>query len=121
VLAVDTNLVAIDRVQDNARTAGVDARVTAVLSDGMPPAPPDPWPARRGQVALALVNPPTHAERGQLAALLAGVLPWMAPDAPVFVVVSRAGVSRDALRAAGARIRETVVDSYTILEARRST
>jgi 16S rRNA G1207 methylase RsmC len=117
VLAVDSNLLAIDLLRANVRSAGLEPRVTAVLADGLPKDPPDAWAERRGVVDLALVNPPTHAERSELGALLAGLRGWMAPDAPVFVVVSRAATSRDALRAAGAGVRETMVDGYAILEA----
>jgi 16S rRNA G1207 methylase RsmC len=118
VLAVDSNLLAIDLLRENVRTAGLEARITARLADGLPADPPAAWAARKGTVELALVNPPTHAERTQLAALLGGLREWLAPDAPAFVVVSRAGTSRDALKAAGAAVRETMIDGYAVLEAR---
>ncbi|HET6584539.1 MAG TPA: methyltransferase [Nannocystaceae bacterium] len=117
VLAVDSNMIAIDLLHANVESAGLAARVTPVLADGLPGDPPAVWAARRGTVELALVNPPTHAERGELGTLLAGLRGWMAADAPVFVVVSRAGTARDALRAAGADVRETMVPGYTVLEA----
>ncbi len=116
VLAVDSNLLAYDLLRRNVLAAS--APVTVVASDGLPQEPPPPWDARRGQVELALVNPPTHAERGQLATLLGGLREWLAKDAPAFVVVSRAGTARDVLRAAGAAVRETMVEGYAILEAR---
>jgi hypothetical protein len=94
------------------------APVTVVAADGLPVEAPPPWDVRRGTVELALVNPPTHAERAQLAALLGGLREWLAKDAPAFVVVSRAGTARDVLRAAGAGVRETMVEGYAILEAR---
>jgi len=118
VLAVDSNLLAIDLLRANVHTAGLDGRITACLADGLPADPPAPWAARKGEVELALVNPPTHAERTQLAALLAGLREWLAPDAPAFVVVSRAGTAKDALKAAGAAVRETMIDGYAVLEAR---
>lgn len=116
VLAVDSNLLAYDLLRRNVQAAS--APVTVVASDGLPDQVPAPWDARRGHVELALVNPPTHAERGELAALLGGLREWLAKDAPAFVVVSRAGTSRDVLRAAGAAVRETMVEGYAILEAR---
>ena len=118
VLAVDSNLLAIDLLRGNVRAAGLDARVTACLADGLPADPPGPWAARKGKIDLALVNPPTHAERTQFAALLGGLRDWLAKDAPAFVVVSRAGTAKDALKAAGAGVRETMIDGYAVLEAR---
>jgi 16S rRNA (guanine1207-N2)-methyltransferase len=119
LLAVDSNLLAIDLLRANVARAGAVDRIAVVLADGLPPQGQAPgWDERRGAVELALVNPPTHAERSQLAALLGGLRDWLAPGAPAFVVVSRAGTARDALRAAGAGVRETAVAGYTILEAR---
>jgi len=118
VLAVDSSLVATDLIDENARRAGVSDRMTTVLADGLPAEPLPPWSDRRGAIDLALVNPPTHAERTQLGKLLAALRGWMKPEAPAFVVVSRAGVAREALEAAGAGVRESAAGGYAILEAR---
>lgn len=120
VLAVDSSLLATGLLAENARIAGVADRMTTVVADGLPSDAPAPWADRRGAIELAMVNPPTHAERSQLGRLLAGLRGWMKPDAPAFVVVSRAGVAREALVAAGAGVRETPVAGYAILEARWS-
>ncbi len=116
VWAIESNLRAVDLARFNARAAGLDERVRFESADGMPAGPSaDSW-HRPGE--LALVNPPTHADRDTLGALVVGLRPWMAPGAPVFLVVSRAGVSTEALRASGATVVAHNTSGYAILEAR---
>lgn len=118
LLAIESNLVAASLLRDN--LADARDRLTLWVRDGLPP----PAQASRedggvapGSVSLALVNPPTHAERGALVALLRGLRPWMAPGGDAFVVVSRAGVSSEGLHEAGAHVDATTVAGYTILHA----
>lgn len=113
VLAVESNLVAGALLQHNATQTGVGDRVTLSATDGLP----EPT-ALRNAVELALVNPPTHAERSDLVQLIAGLRPWMAPGALALVVVSRAGVSSDGLREAGAAVTVRNAGAYSILEGR---
>lgn len=120
VLAVESNLVAGELLQKNAGAAGVGDRVTLSATDGLPREPPRGCAIDPGTVELALVNPPTHAERTELVALIAGLRTWMAPGGLALLVVSRAGVSSDGLREAGAAITVKNAGQYSILEGRWS-
>lgn len=119
VLAVESNLVAGALLQGNVERNGVGARVQVLAHDGLPKQL-ERGAIERGKVELALVNPPTHAERSELVGLLAGLRPWMAPGGRAFVVASRAGTSADGLREAGAAVTVRDVDGYSILEGRWS-
>jgi 16S rRNA G1207 methylase RsmC len=120
VLAVESNLVAGRALRDNVARNGVGDRVQLVASDGLPAQIPDAAAIRRGDVELALINPPTHAERSELVGLLAGLRAWMAPGARAFLVASRAGTSSDGLREAGAAVTVRNAGGYAILEGRWS-
>ncbi|MFO0634557.1 MAG: methyltransferase [Nannocystaceae bacterium] len=119
LLAIESNLVAAALLRDN--LAAARERLVLWVRDGLPTpaqAPREGDPIAPASVSLALVNPPTHAERGALVALLRGLRPWMAPGGDAFVVVSRAGVSSAGLHEAGAHIDATTIAGYTILHAR---
>jgi 16S rRNA G1207 methylase RsmC len=113
VLAVESNLVAGALLRTNAIANDVGDRVVLSESDGLP----EPH-AERGTIELALVNPPTHAERTELVQLIAGLRPWMAPGGLALLVVSRAGVSSEGLREAGAAVTVRNAGAYSILEGR---
>lgn len=115
VWAIDSNLRAVELASENAEAAGVVDRLVVHAGDGMPEAPADGFV--HGCCELALVNPPTHADRDTLGALVVGLQRWMAPGAPVFLVVSRAGVSTEALRASGATVLSHAASGYAILQA----
>ncbi|MBP7292163.1 MAG: methyltransferase [Nannocystaceae bacterium] len=116
VLAVESNFVAAGAMRENIAAAGVGDRVTALVRDGLPREAGAETPPLHG-VQVALVNPPTHAERGALIELLRGLGRWMAPGGHAFVVASRAGVSSEGLREAGARVHAAEADGYAILRA----
>lgn len=73
------------------------------------------WP---GNVELALVNPPTHADATALVRLLGPLRRWLAPDAPAVIVASRPGTVVDALTQAGFAVEYAAYERYTIVEAR---
>lgn len=111
VTAVDSNLLAVALARDNVTTGGVSDRVEVIAADGLPPR------SDRGEAAVALVNPPTHADRDTLQQLLAGLRDWLAPGSRAFFVVSRAGVVTRVLKDLGAEVRATQQERYTIVEA----
>jgi len=116
VLAVDSSYLAMALLEENARAASVDARVRAVISDGMPDDPG--LQQAHGRADLALVNPPTHAAPGDLARLLGGLRVFMAPKAPVVIVVNRAHRVVRILAELGAVVLPFEHDGFTVLEAR---
>jgi 16S rRNA G1207 methylase RsmC len=113
VLAVDTNLLAVELLRNNAMSAGVADRVTVWAGDGLQAGPP----SARGKIDLALVNPPTHAPPEALRALLGDLATWLARPARAFVVVNRPGRATEALTAAGARVQVHDKPGYVVLEA----
>lgn len=115
VLAVDSNLLAVTLVAENARRLGVADRVEARASDGLPAKPSGA--VRPGVVDLALVNPPTHAEPDAFAALVAPLRAWLRPGAPAWFVVNRGGRLTAILAAAGARISVHEVPGFQLVEA----
>lgn len=119
VLGVESNLRAVALARENARQSGLAQRVEVMASDGMPELEPEleRW---RGEVELALVNPPTHADPQTLGRLVGELREWMAPGerGVVLMVVSRAGRMTELLRGAGARVQAHAKGSYTVLEAR---
>lgn len=118
VLAVDSNLLAVDLATDNAARHGLAERVRVLASDGLPADPSGPVLGMRGRIELALVNPPTHAEPETLGHFSRQLGQWLAPDAVAMLVVSRAGRMTEQLRGAGARVTATEYERYTVLEAR---
>lgn len=117
VLAVESNVIAAALIDANAGDAGVGDRVYMRLGDGLPH-DAGIVAVRPGTVELALVNPPTHADKDDLVGLFAPLRKWMAPGGSAFVVVSRAGVSTRGLEAAGARVEEHRAGAYSILHTR---
>jgi len=119
VLAVDSSYLAAALLEENARTAGVQARVRMVIADGMPDDPE--VRAVHGEADLALINPPTHAAPRDLAGLFEGLRVFLAPEAPAVIVVNRSqGVSR-ILGELGATVLSFEYERFTVLEARFST
>jgi len=109
VLAVDSNLLAVALVAENARRLAVADRVEVLASDGLP--------APRELVDLALVNPPTHAEPEAFASLVAPLRAWLRPGAPAWFVVNRAGRLTEILTAAGAHIAVHEVPGFALVRA----
>ncbi|MEM7153812.1 MAG: methyltransferase [Myxococcota bacterium] len=118
VLAVDSNLLAVDLARDNATRHDLGDRVTVIASDGLPADPSGAVLGMRGRVELALVNPPTHAEPETLGHFSRQLGQWLAPGAVAMLVVSRAGRMTEQLQGAGARVKATPYERYTVLEAR---
>ena len=120
VLALDSNALAIALLRRNARDAGCDARIHALVSDGLPPEQDLDATLRafRGALDLALVNPPTHATPGDLRQLLQPLADWMAPGAPALFIVNRPGRTLEALQAARASAASTKLGSYHVVEGR---
>lgn len=109
VLAVDSNLLAVSLVAENARRLAVADRVEALASDGLP--------APRELVDLALVNPPTHAEPDAFASLVAPLRAWLRPGAPAWFVVNRAHQLTRVLTAAGAQLAVHEVPGFSLVRA----
>lgn len=115
VLAVDSNLLAVALVAENARRLGCAARVAALASDGLPARPTGS--VRPGAVDLALVNPPTHADPETFTGLVAPLRTWLRPGAPAWFVVNRAGRLTQILADAGARFAVHEVPGFHLVEA----
>ncbi len=113
VLAVDTNLLAVELLRHNARAAGVEERMKLWAGDGLSQAPEEV----RGRIDLALVNPPTHAPPEVLRSLLGELAGWMSRPARAFVVVNRPGRASEALGAVGAQVRTHDKPGYVVVEA----
>jgi 16S rRNA G1207 methylase RsmC len=111
VLAVDSNLLAVALVAENARRLGCADRVEALASDGLPARAP------RERADLALVNPPTHAEPAAFAGLVAPLRAWLRPGAPAWFVVNRAGRLAQVLTAAGAQLAVHEVPGFSLVRA----
>lgn len=120
VLGVDSNLRAVALAQSNVQRHGLGERATMVVGDGMPPRSNPEIAHLAGNVELALVNPPTHADPQTLGRLIRELREWMAPTerSVVLLVVSRAGKMVELLSRAGAEIQTYVHPHYTILQAR---
>lgn len=122
VLAVDSNLRAVALARENAARHGLEERVRVLASDGLPrgeEAERSPGlPGLRGVVALALCNPPTHAEPEVLGRLAEDLRGWLARDGVAMLVVSRAGRMTEQLHRAGATVEAFAAGRYHVLEAR---
>jgi len=112
VLAVESNLLAAELIGENAARLACGARVSVLASDGLPAADP-----RRGQVELALVNPPTHAEPEAFARLIEPLRAWLRPGAPAWFVVNRAGRLGQVLARSGAELISHDVPGFTVVRA----
>ncbi len=115
VLAVDSNLRAVACLQENSRALGVHARVSVFARDGLPPSGFEDF---LGNVDLALINPPTHADEETLRALLGPLPRWLGPDGRALLVINRPGVVLEILRESGAQVDGGERDGYLVLEAR---
>ncbi len=109
VLAVDSNLLAVSLVAENARRLAVADRVEALASDGLP--------APRELVDLALVNPPTHAEPEAFAGRVAPLRARLRPGAPAWFVVNRAHQLTRVLTAAAAQLAVHEVPGFALVRA----
>jgi 16S rRNA G1207 methylase RsmC len=124
VMAVDSNLRAVALARENAARHGLAGRVRVRASDGLPGAPPSL--EREGAegglglepFALALVNPPTHAEPEELGRLADDLRRWLRPGGVAMLVVSRAGRMTEQLARAGASVEAFAYPRFTVLEAR---
>lgn len=112
VLAVESNLLAAELIAENAARLACGARVTVLASDGLPAHGP-----QRGQVELALVNPPTHAEPEAFARLIEPLRAWLRPGAPAWFVVNRAGRLGQVLARSGAELATYDVPGFTVVRA----
>ncbi|MEX1369163.1 MAG: methyltransferase [Nannocystaceae bacterium] len=118
VLAVDSNLLAVSLARDNVERHGLGSRVEVLASDGLPADPPAAIVPLQGQVDLALVNPPTHADPATLGRMAHDLRTWLSPGGLALLVVSRAGRMTEQLQHAGARVRAQPYPRYTVLQAR---
>lgn len=114
VLAIDTNFVAASLVARNAELAGVADRVEVRCHDGMPP-----WTGEEPHADLALVNPPTHADKAGLSAILGGLWPRLAPGRRAMIVVNRPGRTIEVLKERGATGEMYEYPGYVVVEAWR--
>jgi 16S rRNA G1207 methylase RsmC len=112
VVAVDSNLRAVALCRENAAKHGLEGRVRVVAGDGLSAA------AGLEPFALALVNPPTHAEPEQLGRLAEDLRRWLLPGGVAMLVVSRAGRMTEQLGRAGASVEAFAYPRFTVLEAR---
>lgn len=120
VLAVDSNLLAVNLARDNAARHGLRSRVEVLASDGLPADADRPAAvaALHGRFDLALVNPPTHADPATLGRMAHDLRAWLSPRGLALLVVSRAGRMTEQLQDAGAQVRAQPYPRYTVLEAR---
>lgn len=118
VLAVDSNFVAASLVGFNAERAGVADRVVVRCHDGLPDDV-----ANDGELAgfreadVALVNPPTHADKDTLERLLGGLRGWLGPRKRAMIVVNRPGRTIEVLKARGATGEMFEYPGYVVVEA----
>ena len=118
-LAVESNLLALDDLRTNVRTAGLEDQVTALAHDGMPAPGEVPGAADfEGRTDLVLLNPPTHAPQEALARLVAPLPGYLAPGGRVLAVVNRVGTMRAVFARMGMVGDAYEVPGYTVLEAR---
>lgn len=118
VLAIDSNFVAASLVEANAEAAGVADRVAVRCSDGMPTDVADDGElAGFREADLALVNPPTHADKDTLERLLGGLEPWLASRKRAMIVVNRPGRTIEVLKARGATGEMFEYPGYVVVEA----
>lgn len=115
LFAVDSNLVAVSLVAHNAQRNGLADRVRVVASDGLPPLEDHPGV---GPVDLALVNPPTHADKAGIERFLGALKGWVRPGGVAMVVVNRPGRAIEALKQVGAKGEMYEYPGYFVLEAR---
>lgn len=118
VLAVDSNLRAVELARGNATRHGLHERVQVLASDGLPTGEVAERLGIRGAVDLALVNPPTHAEPEVLGRLAEDLRRWLAPGGVAMLVVSRPGRMTEQLRGTGAEVSPFEHPGYFVLEAR---
>jgi len=112
VLAVESNLLAVELIAENAARLGCAARFSVLASDGLPGTGP-----QRGQLDLALVNPPTHAEPEAFARLIEPLRTWLRPGAPAWFVVNRTAMLGQVLTRSGAEISTHDVPGFVVVRA----
>lgn len=113
VLAVESNVISAGLVRENAARLGCAGRVTALLSDGLPPEHP-----QRGGFDLALINPPTHAPPEAFAELIAPLPAWLRPGGEAWFVVNRSGRLVQVLRDTRASVELQEAPGFSIARAR---
>jgi len=111
IYAIDSNFVASSLVEHNAAAAELTDRVKVRCHDGMPE------PGENDFADLALVNPPTHADKDTLEAILSGLWPWLGPGRKALIVVNRPGRTIEVLKARGATGEMYEYDGYVVVEA----
>jgi 16S rRNA G1207 methylase RsmC len=119
VMAIDSNYLAVELLERNANKAGLDARVEAVVSDGLLGLDVSRRAGWAENADLVLINPPTHAEPDGLRQLLGGVAGFLAPQGVALAVVNRPGRASEAFAAAGLVVNTIRHGAYWIVEARR--
>jgi 16S rRNA G1207 methylase RsmC len=114
VLAVESNLRACACLRANIERADLGDRVRVAESDGLPG---EGFEDLRGRCELALVNPPTHADRESLSKLLSPLPRWLGPGGRALLVVNRPGLVVEVLKDCGAQLSGGERDGYLILSA----
>lgn len=116
VMLVESNYLASELAERNARANGFDERVTVLGLAGLPKERADGvrW---HGTVDMLLVNPPTHADAGALEELFAPLPKWLREGARCYAVAARPQAVRTALDRAGALSLVHQYDRFSIVEA----
>ncbi len=134
VLAIDSNLRAVDLLAHNAAQADLSTRVQARALDAGDrialARDINVWfdELARGDIGgagsrafdLVLSNPPTHAPPEVLASMLAGSIERLAPGGRIFAVVNRAGRALTAMHDSGLHVTAHSIGGFVVLEGRRA-
>lgn len=117
VLAIESNLLAVELARRNAADAAVETRVEIQARDGLPPLTEvrDAW---RGSVDVALINPPTHADPSGLRSLLCPLEHWLAPQGRAWIVANRPEQISGALASSPFTLEVTRREGYSIVTLR---
>lgn len=120
ILALESNLVAAGLLEHNADRYQLGPRVRVVRADAFQvlESGADLPPDVTGGGGLALVNPPTHAPKADLARLCRGLARWLDPGGLALLVVNRPGPVSGFLADLGARVDEIRTNGYVVVQAR---
>lgn len=116
LVAVESNAVSAAMLRRNVEAAGLRSRLFTMEHDGLPSTVAAVRPFV-GTTDLTLTNPPTHADAGALADLLAPLASWQRKGSRTLAVVSRPDMVAKALRDAGAAVHGVEYERFTVLDA----